>query len=125
MDKSRRKEPFRYVFHTPEPCTFQINRINNQPVDSKRAPAEILNLSRSGCNIATSLKLGAGEHVIGVMLYVQFGEAPWEVQGIIRWHAYEEGLHRYGIQFEASDALRERMSIELRQLAASQRIVAQ
>lgn len=125
MEKSRRKEPFRYIFHTPEVCTFQINRINHQSVASKRAQAEIINLSRSGCNILTPLKLGTAEHAIGLVLYVQFGEEPWELPGVIRWQGFQDGQYNYGIQFETSDAFRERMNIELRQLAATQRITAQ
>ena len=125
MEKSRRKEPFRYIFHIPEACTFQINRINNSPVDSRRAQAEIINLSRSGCNIVTPLKLGTVEHAIGLVLYVHFGEEPWELHGLIRWQTFVDGVYNYGIQFDTTDAFRERMSIELRQLAATKRIIAQ
>ncbi|MFS0723950.1 hypothetical protein [Paenibacillus sp. 1P07SE] len=125
MDKSRRKEPFRYIFHTPEACTFQINRINNQPVDSKRAQAEIINLSRSGCNMVSALNLGTAEHAVGLVLYAQFNEEPWELHGVIRWQTLKDGLYCYGIQFETGDGFRERMNIELRQLAATNRIIAQ
>ena len=125
MQASRRTEPFRYLFVTPELCYFQIRELNGVVFGSKSAPAELVDIHKSGCRIATPLDLRAADHAIKLTLELPFfAEGPLSVTGDVRWQQFESDKFLYGIQFMADEHVKERIRAELRRLAGERRIQA-
>lgn len=122
---SRRTEPFRYTFVSPESCLFQLLELNGQAFGTKPAPAELIDIHKSGCKLATPLDLRAADHAIKIGISFPFFEGgPLEVTGDIRWQLPAGDTFRYGIRFLADDDLKERIKAELRILAGQNKISA-
>jgi len=125
VNASRRREPFRYQFAVSESCTFQISQLNGRPVETKPAQAELLDWHKSGCKLRTDLDLRLSINEVRVHVEFPFAEgSPIVLSGHIRWQLAEEGSHYYGVSFDADDAMKERIKIEIRRLAAEQKINA-
>ena len=125
MKASRRKEPFRYQFAISETCYFQISQLNGRPVDTKPAQAELIDWHKSGCKLRTDLDLRLTINEVRVLIEFPFAEGlPIVLSGHIRWQLSEEGRHYYGVLFEADDEMKERIKVEIRRLAAHQKINA-
>lgn len=125
MFPSRRTEPFRYIFVTPESCTFQLIELNGQPFESKQAAAELIDIHKSGCKLATPLDLRAADNAIKIRIEFPFFEdGPLTVTGEIRWQQTSAGTCLYGVMFHAEDDVKERIKAELRRLAGQAKINA-
>ncbi|WP_334078233.1 PilZ domain-containing protein [Paenibacillus sanfengchensis] len=121
---SRRKEPFRYTINPPMTCWIEIKSIDNMPVNSKLAEAELINISKSGCCIQIGLDLHAEQHTIRTHVHFQLSEERYCFPGEIRWqNPHGEHLYHYGLQMELTPEEKEKINIELRSLAAAKRII--
>jgi hypothetical protein len=125
MISSRRREPFRYQFTDSETCFFQISQLNGMKIETKPAQAELIDWHKSGCKLRTDLDLRLTINEVQVMIEFPFAEqAPIHVVGSIRWQLTDERYHYYGVLFEADNELKERIKVEIRRLAAEQKINA-
>lgn len=125
MINSRRKEPFRYLFAVPEPCLFQIIELNGLELETRQALAELIDWNKSGCKLVAGLDLRSGDNLVRLTIDFPFAETfPLTVNGEVRWQSDNEGGYLYGIQFMADDDLKERVKVEIRRLAAENRINA-
>lgn len=121
---TRRTEPFRYSMKTPLPCWIEIREINDITVTSKLAEVELLDISKSGCRIQSKLDLRASTHQIRATVHIRLNEDLHKFPGSIRWQReYENSVFHYGLLLDLTDEMKESLNIELRTLAASQRIV--
>lgn len=122
--KTRRTEPFRYTMKPPMDCWIEITSINDMPVTSKLAEAELIDISKSGCRIRTPLDLHSADHTIGAAMHIQLSDEKYTFPGHVRWQkALGDGLFHYGLSLMLTKDEKERFNIELRTLAAARRIV--
>ncbi|CAM4384825.1 PilZ domain-containing protein [Paenibacillus tarimensis] len=125
MTASRRQEPFRYQFTTPESCLFQISEINGKVIESRHARADLIDIHKSGCKLAAQLDLRVEINHVKLMIDFPFSEeGPLLVSGDVRWQLQEQDRYLYGVQFSADAELKERIKAELRKLAGSKKIHA-
>lgn len=121
---SRRNEPFRYTFKPPMTCWIEIVSIDLKPVKSKLAPAELIDISKSGCRIQTGLDLHAAAHSIGAAIHIQLSEENFTFPGEVRWqHPHGAEYFHYGLSLQLTTEEKEKINVELRGLAAARRIV--
>lgn len=122
--RTRRTEPFRYTIKPPMSCWIEITSINEMPVNSKLAEAELIDISKSGCRIGTPLDLHASDNAIGADMHIQLSDTKYIFPGHVRWQkAQEDGSNHYGLSLLLTDDEKEQINIELRSLAAARRIV--
>lgn len=121
---NRRTEPFRYSMNPPVGCKIQITTINQASVASKLAEAELIDISKAGCRIQTSLNLYIDQNMIGASVHLQFGEQPQVYPGQIRWQRQVgDSLFHYGMKLELNEEQKEQLNIDLRTLAAERKII--
>jgi hypothetical protein len=120
--KSRRKEPFRYLFSNRTECTFQIMEINGSPVDANPAAAAILDISKSGCKLRTTLNLNVPTHRIKLVVRLVAGDQTISFGGSLRWQQHAEESYLYGVQLELLESEKNDMLLAIRQLAVNKQI---
>lgn len=116
----KRKEPFRYTFTSPTECTFEIIRINGNPVSSKPAEAALIDLSKSGCKLYTKLNLNATNNRIKLVVTLTVDGELKKYRGTIRWQKQINDSFNYGVELFESE--KERMFAEIKHLAALKKI---
>jgi hypothetical protein len=126
MSKNRRQDPFRYLFTSPLHCEFHISEIDRKVVSSKIAEAFLLDISKSGCRLATPLDLGSKSHdlKINITLPVDVQGETLTVPAVVRWQSGDESENVYGVSFEAGNN-KELMMHAIRALGNDKKIVAQ
>lgn len=122
--ENRRKEPFRYSLTPPTGCFVQITTINQSAVASKLAEAVLIDISKAGCRIQTSLNLHVVQNLIGASIHLHLGENSQVYAGYVRWQRQvADGLFHYGMKLELDAAQKEQLNIDLRTLAAERKIM--
>lgn len=103
---------------------IQITTINESAVTSKLAEAVLIDISKAGCRIQTSLNLYVERNVIGASVHLHLGEQSEVYAGCIRWQRQiSDGLFHYGMMLELGEAQKEQLNIDLRTLAAERKII--
>lgn len=121
---TRRAEPFRYSLTPPIPCWIQITQINGLQVTSRLAEAKLINISKSGCRIESELNLHVTDNSIHAAVHIQLTEELYVYPGRIRWQKEFESPHyHYGLALETNEHDKEKITVELRALAGSKRVV--
>lgn len=85
MDDSSRKEPFRYVMNQPIDCWLEIPASNSGPGAGKLTEGILLDLSRSGCKVRTSLNLRFTAGDTKLIIHFQLAEEKLQYEGSVRW----------------------------------------
>ncbi|WP_138495968.1 PilZ domain-containing protein [Paenibacillus pinistramenti] len=120
---TRRKEPFRYSMEEPLECQMELTAINQMAVDGKLATIELIDISKNGCKIRSPLNLHASENTIECRIHLRLNVEAFVFPGEVRWQRDWDGVnHYYGIQLLLNDVEKEKISIELRSLAAERKI---
>lgn len=123
---TRRAEPFRYSLTPPIPCWIQITQINGTQITSKLAEAKLINISKSGCRIESELDLHVTDNSIYAAIHIQLTEDLCVYPGHIRWQRMfetSESHYHYGLALETNVQDKEKITVELRALAGSKRVV--
>jgi hypothetical protein len=120
--RSKRKEPFRYLFKDRTECTFQILEINGKQISAKPAIAAILDISKSGCKLHTNLNLNCPANHIKLVVDLIVDERNLRFGGSVRWQMQVETSYTYGVQLELIESEKDNMLIEIRGLAAKKKI---
>ncbi|MEF2967988.1 PilZ domain-containing protein [Paenibacillus sp. M1] len=121
---TKRKDPFRYTLKQPLSCRIEIKTIDQKPVSSKPAEAELIDISKSGCRIRTNLNLQAENYRIEAAVHVQLNENMLVFPGEILWQQQlADSFFHYGMQLELNAEEKENLNAELRLLAGAQRII--
>lgn len=122
MTPNRRKEPFRYLFAAPESILFQLTEINGQLLETRKAPAELIDLNKSGCKLRTALDFKAESNQLKLTIELSSDDGALQLDGEIRWQNRCDGVFEYGIYFIIDEEQREALKAELRQWAALNKI---
>ncbi|WP_165971963.1 PilZ domain-containing protein [Paenibacillus piri] len=122
MMKSKRKEPFRYMFSSKTACTFEMTHINGKAVSAKPAEAAIVDISKSGCKLYTNLNLNASDNRIQLIVNLAIDGQIRQFPGSIRWQKQDGTSYYYGIQLDWTEAEKEQMLLDIRNLAVSRKI---
>ncbi|WP_106768615.1 PilZ domain-containing protein [Paenibacillus faecalis] len=121
-----RKEPFRYSLTTPISCLLELIEFNGTSVKSKPAEAELINLSKTGCKIRSSLNLHADTNQVMVKIHLPLTESPIVCPATIQWQRTDDSIrYEYGLKLHLPPSENERILIDLRTLAAERKIVVE
>ncbi|MET3940512.1 hypothetical protein ABIC22_003324 [Paenibacillus sp. PvP094] len=123
MSINLRREPFRYTLK--EPITFEIYIISINGVSAPHKPiqAELIDISRSGCQLSFPLSLHVESNEIRIGMNLLLFEDPLDLEGTLRWGNEENETWHYGVRLEIQDGNHDRLSRELRMLAGQGRIM--
>lgn len=114
MDAASRKEPFRYVMNQPLDCWLEIPLPSSGPGAGKLTEGVLLDLSRSGCKVRTSLNLKFTAGDTKIIIHLQLNEDKLTFMGNVRWGwMYGLGQYQYGVRLHLVEAEEERLMQEL------------
>ncbi|NHN29260.1 PilZ domain-containing protein [Paenibacillus agricola] len=105
MFTSRRKEAFRYIFNKPLSCVYEIIEINGSAITSKKATAQLIDISRNGCRLEMKLNLNSKANRIQLKMVLKITDKEIPITGYVRWQRSSLSYHSYGILFEKSHDL--------------------
>lgn len=117
MSNNQRKEPFRYTLKEPLALEIYILSVNGVPAPAKPIPAELFDISRSGCQIALPLSLHAESNDVRIRMSLTLVEDPIALEGTLRWDKKQESQWFYGVNLETKGDDQERLFKEMRMLA--------
>lgn len=104
MGAASRKEPFRFVMNQPIDCWLEVPARNTGPGTGKRTAGVLLDLSRSGCKVRSSLNLRFTAGDTRLIIYFQLNETLLQFNGSVRWGwMYGLGEYQYGIRLDLTD----------------------
>jgi hypothetical protein len=124
MHKNARKEPFRYQFTTDFACVFKILEINEKQVSTKLAEATMLDMSKSGCKLATPLNLNSVSNKLKLSVTFQVEDREFSLPGFICWQNNSNSNCFYGIHFEIQEQGKQQILDVIRALASDKKVVA-
>ncbi|WP_150268269.1 PilZ domain-containing protein [Paenibacillus tepidiphilus] len=114
MDDSSRKEPFRYVMNQPITCWLEVPAGNVGPGAGRLTEGMLLDLSRSGCKVRTSLNLRFTAGDTKLIIHFQLADTMLQFEGSVRWGwMFGLGQFQYGIRLDLSEEEEERLLREL------------
>ncbi|WP_231574886.1 PilZ domain-containing protein [Paenibacillus sp. FSL R7-0273] len=114
MDDSSRKEPFRYVMNQPIQCWLEVPAGNTGPGAGKLTEGVLLDLSRSGCKVRTSLNLRFTSGDTKLIIHFRLADENLQFEGSVRWGwMFGIGQFQYGVRLELSEAEDEQLAREL------------
>lgn len=123
MSDNRRKSPFRYVLKEPVAFELQILDINGTPAPPKPVPAQLHDLSRSGCCVSIPLEIPVESNQVRIGMDMVLTEDPLYMEGIMRWDREENGRFFYGVELDIPESEHDTLPRELRMLAGARRII--
>jgi hypothetical protein len=123
MIKNVRKDPFRYQFTHDFSCLFKILEINEKQVSTKLAEATLLDVSKSGCKLATALDLNSVTNKMKLRVSFEVEGMEFSVPGSVRWQSNTHPNCLYGINFELQDKQKEQILFAIRTLANNRHVV--
>ncbi|MCL6603519.1 MAG: PilZ domain-containing protein [Paenibacillus sp.] len=104
MEGISRKEPFRYVMNQPIDCWLEVPASNMGPGAGKLTEGVMLDLSRSGCKIRSSLNLRFSSGDTKLIIHFQLNEIKLQLEGSVRWGwMYGLGQFQYGVRLDLND----------------------
>ena len=114
MDATSRKEPFRYVMNQPLDCWLEVPLSNTGPGAGKLTEGVLLDLSRSGCKVRTSLNLRFTAGDTKLIIHLQLNEDKLQLVGSVRWGwMYGLGQYQYGVRLKLEEAEEEQLLREI------------
>ncbi len=114
MDATSRKEPFRYVMNQPLDCWLEVPLSNTGPGAGKLTEGVLLDLSRSGCKVRTSLNLRFTAGDTKLIIHLQLNEDKLQLVGSVRWGwMYGLGQYQYGVRLKLEEAEEEQLMREI------------
>lgn len=114
MDATSRKEPFRYVMNQPLDCWLEVPHSSTGPGAGKLTEGVLLDLSRSGCKVRTSLNLRFTAGDTKLIIHLQLNEDKLQLVGSVRWGwMYGLGQYQYGVRLKLEEAEEEQLMREL------------
>ncbi|OBZ14317.1 hypothetical protein A8L34_10230 [Bacillus sp. FJAT-27264] len=114
MDGPSRKEPFRYVMNQPIECWLEVPVGNTGPGAGKLTEGVMLDLSRSGCKVRSSLNLRFTAGDTKLIIHFQLNENKLRFEGSVRWGwMFGLGQYKYGVRLDLSEAEEEMLIREL------------
>ncbi|MFC3746689.1 PilZ domain-containing protein [Paenibacillus sp. GCM10012306] len=114
MDGPSRKEPFRYVMNQPIECWLEVPAGTSGPGAGKLTEGVMLDLSRSGCKVRSSLNLRFTAGDTRLIIHFQLKEHKLRLQGSVRWGwMFGLGQYKYGVRLDLSVAEEEMLIREL------------
>jgi hypothetical protein len=126
MFASKRKELFRYLFHKPVNCIFEIIELNGTKLKSNSAYAKLIDVSGHGCRIETRLNLSAKANRIKIALTLKLTNQDIQVLGQLKWQMSSLSYHTYGIQFEdnheIAPSIMEELKIFAKEITNNQKV---
>lgn len=112
--EASRKEPFRYVMNQPLDCWLEVPLSNTGPGAGKLTEGVLLDLSRSGYKVRTSLNLRFTAGNTKVIIHLQLNENKLQLIGSVRWGwIYGLGQYQYGVRLTLEEAQEEQLMREL------------
>lgn len=114
MDDSSRKEPFRYVMNQPIECLLEVPAGNSGPGAGKLTEGVLLDLSRSGCKVRTTLNLRFTSGATKLIIHFRLTDENLQFEGSVRWGwMFGIGQFQYGIRLELNEEEEELLLREL------------
>lgn len=114
MEGISRKEPFRYVMNQPIDCWLEVPASNMGPGAGKLTEGVMLDLSRSGCKIRSSLNLRFTSGDTKLIIHFQLNEIKLQLEGSVRWGwMYGLGQFQYGVRLDLNDEQEELLLHEI------------
>ncbi|MFD1774988.1 PilZ domain-containing protein [Paenibacillus rhizophilus] len=114
MDAASRKEPFRYVMNQPIDCWLEVPTGSTGHGTGKRTAGVLIDLSRSGCKVRSSLNLRFTSGDTRIIIHFQLNETMLQFTGSVRWGwMYGLGEYQYGIRLVLTDEEEETLIREL------------
>ncbi|WP_151733914.1 PilZ domain-containing protein ['Paenibacillus yunnanensis' Narsing Rao et al. 2020] len=114
MDDSSRKEPFRYVMNQPITCWLEVPAGSAGPGAGRLTEGLLLDLSRSGCKVRTSLNLRFTAGDTKLIIHFQLTDTMLQFEGSVRWGwMFGLGQFQYGIRLDLTEEEEERLLREL------------
>ncbi|GGF67790.1 hypothetical protein GCM10010912_11000 [Paenibacillus albidus] len=105
MEGPSRKEPFRYVMNQPIECWLEVPAGNTGPGAGKLTEGVLLDLSRSGCKVRTSLNLRFTAGDTKLIIHFQLNEDKLQFEGSVRWGwMFGLGQYQYGVRLDLDEA---------------------
>lgn len=123
MPINNRKEPFRYTLKEPMHFEIYILSINGMDGPPKPIQAELLDISRSGCQLAFPLSLPVENNDIRIAINLKLFEDLLYIEGTLRWGLEKNMSWYYGVQLDVEKEDQDRLSREMRMLAGQGKIV--
>ena len=121
MEGISRKEPFRYVMNQPIDCWLEVPASNSGPGAGKLTEGVMLDLSRSGCKIRSSLNLRFTSGDTKLIIHFQLNEIKLQLEGSVRWGwMFGLGQFQYGIRLDLGEAEEELLLKEIETWTLSQ-----
>ncbi|MDQ0195657.1 PilZ domain-containing protein [Paenibacillus wynnii] len=121
MEGVSRKEPFRYVMNQPIDCWLEVPASNTGPGAGKLTEGVMLDLSRSGCKIRSSLNLRFTSGNTKLIIHFQLNEIKLQLEGSVRWGwMFGLGQFQYGIRLDLEEAEEELLLREIETWTLSQ-----
>ncbi|WP_310550033.1 PilZ domain-containing protein [Paenibacillus glufosinatiresistens] len=116
MGAASRKEPFRYVMNQPIECWLEVPAGNPGPGAGKRTPGVLLDISRSGCKVRSSLNVRFTSGDTKITIHFQLNDQMLAFEGSVRWGwMYGIGEYQYGIRLDLTDEEEDILMRELEQ----------
>jgi hypothetical protein len=98
-EESKRNESFRYSF-TPElQCLIQLYEINSQPLASKQAMANLLDLSPEGCKLMCDLDFKVSYNESKIIIALELLQN-MELRGTLIWQEQVSRTFLYGVKID-------------------------
>lgn len=95
---SNRKESFRYVFKTPLPALFTIEKVADKKVTTAEGEAHIIDLSPKGMKIISKLNIPTKhEKDIHLSIAFELNNTTLGYVGKLIWKNEKHPLYEYGI----------------------------
>lgn len=114
MDSASRKEPFRYVMNQPLACWLEVPLSSSGPGAGKLTEGVLLDLSRSGCKVRTSLNLRFTAGDTKIIIHLQLNEDKLTFVGSVRWGwMYGLGQYQYGVRLHLLESEEAQLMQEL------------
>jgi hypothetical protein len=114
MEGASRKEPFRYVMNRPIECWIEVPAANAGPGAGKLTEGVLLDLSRSGCKVRSSLNLRFSSGDTKITIHFQLNEEKLKLVGSVRWGwMYGLGQFQYGVRLDLGEEDEELLLNEL------------
>ncbi|WP_310833039.1 PilZ domain-containing protein [Paenibacillus pedocola] len=114
MDDSSRKEPFRYVMNQPIECWLEVPAGNSGPGAGKLTEGVLLDLSRSGCKVRTSLNLRFTSGDTKLIIHFRLTDVNLQFEGSVRWGwMFGIGQYQYGVRLVLNEEEEELLLREL------------
>jgi len=121
MEGVSRKEPFRYVMNQPIECWLEVPASNSGPGAGKLTEGVMLDLSRSGCKIRSSLNLRFTSGDTKLIIHFQLNEIKLQLEGSVRWGwMFGLGQFQYGVRLDLEEAEEEQLLHEIETWTLSQ-----